>query len=266
VRRTSLIVVICLTAALLAACGSSDGRDDRSSGGTPGAAELLGRWAHYDVVAYQDGILKTLIISYGFNDFSERDGKIVDAASFCFAEQRTNQPIETTISDTATQAIRPPRTPVTVDRVGGTLRVRRAATPTPVGIRLADPAVESLPTDPADPRIVDDDGDGKPGITVTISVGPGLAGEIYLARREIFAWEATLVAPDRLVGTVTDTSEQMLVGASDPIFAGSAAHWVQHPDRTKSPIVLRRVGRDWDCARLKAERDRLFGPAPVVDW
>jgi len=228
--------------------------------------ELLGRWAHFDVVAYDDPVLKTLIVSYGFNDFSEVDGRIVDSARFCFSEQRTDQPIEISLSDAATQAIKPPDTPLDVDVVDGVLRIRRAATPTPVGIRLDDPATEPLPVDPADPRIVDDDGDGKPGITVTVRVSDDLAGEVYLARREIFAYEASLVEPDLLSGTVTDRSEQLVIGASDPAFATTGGDFVQHPDLTKSPILLRRVGPDWDCDRLAAERDRLFPPTPDVDW
>ncbi len=228
--------------------------------------ELVGRWAHYDVVAYEDDTLKTLIISYGFNDFDVVEGRLIDQASFCFSEQRTDQPIETSLSDAATQAIEPPPTPVTVDTVEGVLRVRRAPTPTPVGIRLDDPANEPLPTDPADPRIVDDDGDSKPGITVTIRVSDDLSGELYIARREIFAYEAFLTGPDLLTGTVTDDSEQLVIGASDPIFASSPANWGQLPDLSKSPIILQRVDADWDCARLADERDVLFPPTPEVDW
>lgn len=128
------------------------------------------------------------------------------------------------------------------------LRIRRAATPTPVGIRLDDPANESLPTDPNDPRIVDDDGDGQPGITVSIKVSDDLSGELYIARREIFAYEVRLVEPDLLQGQVTDDSEQLVIGASDPIFATSDANWGQLPDLDKSPIILQRVDADWDCA------------------
>lgn len=232
----------------------------------PVGAELVGRWAHFDVVAYEDGVLKTLIISYGFNDFTEVDGRIVDQASFCFAEQRTDQPIETSLSDAATQAIKPPSIPLDIEIVDGRLVVRRSATPTPVGIRLDDPANESLPTDPTDPRIVDDDGDGKPGITVTIRVTDSLVGELYIARREIFAWTAELVDPDLLEGTVDDDSEQLVIGASDPMFEGAGSGWVQHPDPAKSPIILRRVDESWDCARLEAERATLFPPTPTVDW
>ena len=229
-------------------------------------SELVGGWAHYDVVAYVEGVLKTMIISYGFNDFDEVDGQVVDTAQFCFSEQRTDQPIETSLSDAATQAIKPPPTPITVDVVDGTLRIQRPATPTPVGIRLDHPANESLPTDPDDPRIVDDDGDGNPGITVRIEVSADLTGELYIARREIFAYEAFLTEPDLLTGTVTDDSEQLVIGASDPIFATSDANWVQHPDPDKNPIILRRVTGDWDCERLAAERDALFPPTPDVDW
>ncbi len=233
--------------------------------GPVGVEALTGRWAHYDVVAYEDGLLKTLIISYGFDDFAVVDGRVVDTTTFCFSEQRTDQPIETSLSDAATQAIEPPPTAIEVDTVEGTLRIRRPATPTPVGIRLDDPFEDALPTDPDDPRIVDDDGDGKPGITVRIQVNDEIGGELYIARREIFAYEALLTAPDRLVGTVTDESEQLVIGASDPIFETESA-WVQHPDPAKSPIILRRVDETWDCDRLAAERDDLFPPTPDVDW
>lgn len=136
------------------------------------------------------------------------------------------------------------------------------SSPTPVGIRLDDPANESLPDDPNDPRIVDDDGDGNPGITVSEE----LTGELYIARREIFAYEALLEDPDLLVGVVADNSEQLVLGASDPIFATSGDGWEQYPDLEKSPIILQRLVGDWDCARLGAERDALFPPTPDVDW
>lgn len=229
-------------------------------------AELAGRWAHFDIVAYEEDVLKTQIISYGFNDFSVVDGRIVDQASFCFAEQRTNQPIETSLSDAATQAIQPPSTTLDVTIVDGRLRIDRAATPTPVGISLDDPATDSLPQDPADAAVVDADGDGKPGITVTIRVTDELTGELYIARLEIFAWEGTLVTPDRIEGLVTDTSQQLVLGASDPIFATAGSGWVQHADLTESPLLLVRVDDTWDCERLRRERDRLFPPVPPIDW
>ncbi|MEZ5373297.1 MAG: hypothetical protein R2704_11270 [Microthrixaceae bacterium] len=235
------------------------------AGGGPGG-ELAGRWAHYDIVAYEDPIMKTLIISYGYTDFAVEDGRLIESEEFCHADQVSDQPISTSISDAATQAIKPVSIPAEVSGEPGELRVRRPPTPTPLGIRLDDPANEPLPTDPDDPRIVDDDGDGKPGITVTVKVGEGLEGDLYLARREIFEYDMTQDGPDSLVGTITDSSEQLVIGTTNPVLADTDAQWTQYPDKSLSPIMLKRVEPDWDCDRLMDARDELFPPDPAIDW
>ena len=112
---------------------------------------------------------------------------------------------------------------------------------------------------------VDADGDGNPGVTTHVKVSDALQGDIYIARREIFAYDVLAQADASLRGQVSDHSEQLIVGATDDIFKTKAA-WTQHPDLTKSPIILKRVGKGWDCNRLMAERDRLFPPTPTVDW
>jgi hypothetical protein len=273
-RRDALPVLLLTAAVLLAAaCGADVGPAADAAPGTTGTAapqvrgaELAGRWAHYDIVAYEDSMMKTMIISYGFTDFAVDGDQLIESEEFCHADQVSNQPITTSISDEATQAIKPVSTPVEVTGDAGALRVVRPATPTPVGIRLENPADESLPTDPADPRIVDDDGDGKPGITVTIRFSDELQGELYLARREIFAYDLVQDGPDSMTGTVTDGSEQLVVGTSLEILEGTDAQWDQVPDTSLSPIVLKRVDGDWDCARLMAERDQLFPPDPPIGW
>ena len=229
--------------------------------------QLVGRWAHFDVVAYEDGTFKTMIVSYGFNDFTAEDGQIIDTAEFCYSEQVSDQPFESALSDEGTQAIKPPPTPLQISEIDGGLQIYRPPTPTPVGIRLDDPANESLPDDPDDPRIVDDDNDGNPGVTVSIDVGTFI-GELYIARREIFAYDATLLDEDLdvITGEVTDTSEQLIIGANNELFLAQESNFVQHPDLTKSPILLKRVDADWDCDRLVAERDNLFPPTPEIDW
>lgn len=269
---------------VLAACGGDDGASPTTTAPLPATtlpaatapvttvpdevlgSELVGRWAHYDIVAYEEPMMKVLIISYGFNDFRVEDGRLVDAGSFCFAEQVTDQPIEITLSDEATQAIKPVPVPVEVSLDAGVLRVQRPATPTPVGIRLDDPANEVLPADPEDPRIVDDDGDGHPGISVGVRFGDGEEALLFIARREIFEYDVTLTEPDALTGVVIDSSEQLVIGATNPLLLTTDAQWVQHPDLSRSPIILRRVTPDWDCDRLRAERDDLFPPNPDIDW
>ena len=272
--RWAAVAVLPLSAAL-AAC--SDGSaTEGSSGSDPsttvtdaglpaGTEDLVGRWAHFDVVAYADESMNTGIISTGFADLELRDGELWNQMTFCHADTVTDQPIEVSISDAATQAILPIATPVEVTEVDGELQVVRPPTPTPIGIRMEDPANESLPDDPDDPRIFDADGDGNPGVTSTVKVSEDLQGEIYLARREIFSYDVTQRGPDQLVGSITDSSEQLILGASNDAFL-TPAQWVQVDDPSLNPVIWERVDADWDCERLATERDRLFPPNPEADW
>jgi hypothetical protein len=266
-------------AATLAAC-SSDGGEDSSSveadaaerttttieGGLPaGAEDLVGRWAHFDAVSYEDETMRTVIISTGFADLELRDGELWNQMTFCHADTVMDQDIQVSISDAATGAIKPIATAMEVTEVEGALHLARPATPTPIGIKLDDPANEKLPTDPNDPRIFDADGDGNPGVTSTIKVTDDFGGEVYLARREIFVYDLVQQSADRLEGSITDSSEQLIIGASDPAFFASA-QWEQIDDPARNPVIWERVEDDWDCDRLAEERDDLFPPNPQTDW
>jgi hypothetical protein len=259
--------------ATLAGCGDDQSTDGRAQGDEAapanelpaGAEDLVGRYAHYDEVAYEDDAMRTIIVSTGFADLELRDGVLWNVQRFCHADTISDQDVDISISDAATSAIVPVDTPVEVTAQDGALRVMRPATPTGIGIELEDPANDPLPTDPDDPRVVDADGDGNPGVTATVQVTEDLEGEIYLARREIFAYDVTQEGPDRLVGVITDSSEQLVIGASDEAFL-TPAQWVQIDDPSRNPVIWERVDDDWDCERLAAERDGLFPPSPETDW
>jgi hypothetical protein len=269
-RAAAVAALVILGAA---ACGDDssgaadgDGGDVESSSDLPaGAEDLVGRYAHYDEVAYEDDTMRTIIVSTGFADLELRDGELWNVQRFCHADTVSDQDIDVAISDTATRAIVPIDTPVEVTEQDGALRVVRPATPTGIGIEFDDPANDVLPTDPDDPRIIDADGDGNPGVTATVQVTEDFGGEIYLARREIFAYDVTQESSDRLGGFITDGSEQLIVGASDEAFL-TPAQWVQFDDPARNPVIWERVDDDWDCDRLAEERDQLFPALPVTDW
>jgi len=265
--RQALVAVLMAAALVATACvsDSSDQASDESGKNAKTYAGLEGRYAHYDVVAYEGSEMNTMIISYGFTDLDRVDGELQAHESFCFSEARTDQPIKVGLSDAATQAIKPVPVAVTVTTEKGRTRLVRPATPTGIGVRLEDPANDPLPTDPTDPRIADDDHDGHPGVTSRIEVSPELIGEIYLARREIFAYDVDAQPDGTLTGVVRDRSEQLIIDASDPIFK-VGGQWTQHPDLRKSPIILKPVSRSWDCERLRTERPTLFPPTPSVDY
>ena len=262
-RRRRRLTVAAAAVAVLAGCG--DGSDDADD--DVDVERLAGSYAHYDEVAYTGEAIDIRIVSYGLVELDARDGGLWADQEFCHAEQLTDQPIEMTLSDAATRAIIPPEVELGVREVDdGRLRLDRPATPTPVGIELDDPATESLPEDPSTARLVDADGDGNPGVTVEIrGADGGFVGELYLARREIFAYELTETGTGELSGSVTDSSEQLLIDATDPTLMASG-DWVQVDDPSQSPVRWVPIETPMDCDELTDRRREFFGTPPPVDW
>jgi hypothetical protein len=227
-------------------------------------AAMAGHYAHYDIVAYEgvtaNGPLATFIISYGFTDLVIEDGELVAYDRFCSAEYIANQPFDTIFSDAATQAIQPPGAVVDVYQEDGVWKLWRPATPTLNGIG-GDPNVP-LSMDRNDPLISDDDNDGKPGVTVVVKLFGCIEGEIYIARREIFANQLMLYSDGSLRGNVIDDSEQLVIGASLPIL-DTPNNPPQRRDPGLNPIILIPVSEDIDtCEELMELRDTLFPPEP----
>ncbi len=225
---------------------------------------MAGHYAHYDVVAYEgdtpNGPLSTFIISYGFTDLVIEDGELVEYDSFCHAEHKANQNFTTEFPDAATQAIVPRRAVVEVYQEDGAWKLHRPATPTLIGID-GDPDLP-LSMNPADPLINDADNDGKPGVTVFIKLFGLIDGELYIARREIFQNDLTLYSDGTLQGTVTDDSEQLVVGASRRILnvPNNPDQW---EDLGLSPLILVPIPDDIDtCEELMANRDVYFPAEP----
>jgi hypothetical protein len=105
------------------------------------------------------------------------------------------------------------------------------------GARLEDPERDPLPTQADDPRVVDQDGDGKQRVRTRL-VG-------------------TLVSPDRIEGVVEWTTEQVTLGATNPLFLGNLPN---RPDTVPehSFFILQRVDATWECEDILAQWDALF--------
>jgi hypothetical protein len=147
-----------------AACSGGDGRPEAAGAETttdPVAADasrslsdeelaaaerISGRYAHFDVVAYEGSGMKTLIISYGFTDLDVVDGRLVEQETFCSADHRSDQPISVRFSDAATQAIRPVPAVAELTLLDGRVRVVRPATPTGIRCRRTLPTRGSATT------------------------------------------------------------------------------------------------------------------------
>ncbi len=101
---------------------------------------------------------------------------------------------------------------------------------------------DPLPTDPLDPRVIDEDNDGYPGITVKLG---GIApGSLYSVQKQITSVVAVPVAPDRLEGALTFTSSQVVLDSNPTTLATLYAQSTTLPDLTAcaSTFAMVRVG------------------------
>ncbi|MEZ4451797.1 MAG: hypothetical protein R3B09_20205 [Nannocystaceae bacterium] len=93
---------------------------------------------------------------------------------------------------------------------GATLRTGRQLVV--VGARLERPEDEPLPTSPDDPRVVDQDRDGRPGVTIRIR---GIVrGSIYVAQRSWTRLRGARRADGGYAGAVDFGTEQVVLGAT----------------------------------------------------
>lgn len=226
---------------------------------------IVGHYAHFDVVAYEDATtrtpMRTFIVSYGFTDFVEEDGRLLQSDRFLFAEYALNQRgVQTSFDEDAVQAIEPRVQQVELSREDDLWRIYRPESPVLLGIE-GDPT-KPLSRDPDDPNLVDADGDGKPGVTVDLRIGGLIHGEIYITRREVYRDHLALYPDGRIIGHVEDLSEQFVIDANMKILRQQSNN-EQVPDPGLNPVLLVPVDASVDTIEaLRAMRSTLFPPAP----
>ena len=124
------------------------------------------------------------------------------------------------------------------------------------GAHLQNPRTEALPEKPEDPRIVDADGDGRPGLTLHVEGIVG--GEVYIVQRDASELSGAVVSNNRISGRVLWASEQRVLGASRAILRANPEAR-PHPDDRANRFRMRRVPSRATCAEVRARAPRLFG-------
>ena len=124
---------------------------------------------------------------------------------------------------------------------------------------MTDP--DSLPTDPADPRLVDQDGDGQPGFTITLQ--GAVDGSAYVAQWSRVELDGRPVAADRIEGLVTFDARQNVVASEPAFIANMVSQPIPDTDRCVSYFVLARITADTDCTAINAQSATLFPGMPT---
>jgi len=139
--------------------------------------------------------------------------------------------------------------PVTLNaqltEVDGTLHIRQKPQTLVVGANLPDPKRDALPTSADDRRVVDQDNDGRPAMTVRVS---GIvSGEVYVVQRSTSEWSGRRQG-DEFTGRVRFETEQSVLGASSPFLKGNRA---TVPMLDVSTFRLLRLRTGQNCAETE---------------
>ena len=122
------------------------------------------------------------------------------------------------------------------------------------GVHLVDRQNDPLPADAEDPRIFDQDQDGKPGLTVQI--GGLLEGEIQLVQRN----HTRLVGQrngDRMHGLLEWESEESILEASNDLLK-IPVPVEKHRESALSYFTAVKIDEAMSCVDITAQGDALF--------
>ena len=124
---------------------------------------------------------------------------------------------------------------------------------------LAHPLTDAIPTDPNDPRVWDEDGDGNFGVTVQVQ-NPD--GDRYMARRSLFTFQPAQLSSDGnwIVGPLTFAIDENALGATTALLLTVAPITVR--TECNSVYQLRCVDASYGCDQLVNDYSALFRDAP----
>ncbi|MFC2100012.1 hypothetical protein ACFLSF_04195 [Candidatus Bipolaricaulota bacterium] len=126
------------------------------------------------------------------------------------------------------------------------------------GAALSDPLAEALPIDPLDPRVIDQDGDGQPGMTVRVTILGIIQGETYVVQRVQYRLSGWVVDPDRIEGRIEWIDEQSVLAATNSLLETDTIG-VPDPDPAAHRFVMVRVDLQSTCDELRDRLEEILG-------
>jgi hypothetical protein len=177
------------------------------------------------------------------HDVKHEGSRLEGDGALCSVDIENGTALVTTELPKALQRVLPPPTiKARLLEVDGELRLVSTKQTVVVGAKLEDAHRETLPSKASDPRVVDLDGDGHPGVTVRI--GGLVSGDMYVVQR---TWT-------KLIGTSNGRGfdgrlafgiEQVVLGATSGRLTAPPE---SKPLATKSTFRLERVSDTTSCA------------------
>ncbi len=122
-----------------------------------------------------------------------------------------------------------------------------------VGARLRSPMTDPLPTRPDAPEVIDEDGDGHPGMTIEVR---GIApGRLYVVQRSWTELSGKMVAPDAFAGALRFENEQVVLDATSFLLRRTPP---TEPLLSRSWFRLQRLPKEASCETARAQAKGWF--------
>ncbi len=226
-------------------------------GSEPPPPDVSGRWAMIQIMpALADlpflGRVTLTTTTALFVDITQSGRELAVSESYVFTDvTMTPALIESSIPSAFIASLDP--TSITAQLVwnGRQWRYQEQSHLEIRGASLENPAIDPLPRDPYDPRVIDQDNDGYPGLTVPVSLVGLVDGETYVVQRLMYALDGDVLDTDTIAGSIDWTSQQNVLAASDLLLTLSYSY-EPHPDRTLHRFVMARVDGSWDAETLRS--------------
>ena len=129
-----------------------------------------------------------------------------------------------------------------------------------LGANLRDPEKDEMPNAASDPRVVDLDKDGKPGLTMNIKIKIAtisIASNVFTIQRVKWNESSTSVTADRIEGTVDWTIDQHTLG-SDSQILGRIKPKVTAVNQS-SFFSMRKIPSESNCETVLVQAKSIFG-------
>lgn len=226
------------------------------------ASELVGVWASLQVAStvadvpllgemptLSKALLKLTVVEEG-------DGLMVAHKTCALTLESDTDVVATVVPDSFVAALTVEHKPSFVSLDGAQPAFVQPKYVELHGLTLDDPVNDAMPGDPEDPRILDLDNDGNPGLTIFIT---GLIdGALYVVQRARSTLDGTILSAHRIEGQMLWEQEQVVLGSDNPILAENHPETWVDPVKENSYFIMIRVDDDWGCEQILSASADLF--------
>ena len=186
------------------------------------AGEFDGRWALLQsttTVAEVPiaGRIYATTTALSVHDLVSTDTTLRGGGTLCSVELDSGTSfVRTSLPPALRRILPPPTVDASLRVVSGKLSIFQASRPVVLGARLARPD-DPLPRDGSDPREIDADEDGAPGVTVRVD---GIAsGDLHVVQRSWSRLDGFLRVDGTFGGIVRHGVSQSVLGATSPLLS-----------------------------------------------